>query len=30
MAIDTYIKNHVSKEDYDLIKNKHIVEKTDL
>lgn len=28
--VDLYIKNNVEKGDYDLIKNKHIVEKTDL
>lgn len=28
--IELYIINNISKEDYDLIKNKHLVEKTDL
>jgi hypothetical protein len=28
--VDNYIKTHISKEDYDLIKDKHIVEKSDV
>jgi len=30
MDIDNYLKQHIKQYDYNLIKDKHIVEKTDL